>query len=226
MESIQKNPGARLALVDTGVSGLKYDGPEHASTRGTRGSHATTAAEAPAPSVPDFTSMSPASLMAYCESQLNNLDSQMQGIFSSQQKNASMTQTVSTIANSLGDLPPKSTNSTSTLTVDSGDTSAIDTQYAAAITQAGKGTVLGIALANDKAKFDSDASGGSMTTDQVASLTQNLKNDTTNLNGDSQMAMINLQSLMSQRETAVQLSTNLIQSLGQQSSDITKNVGQ
>ena len=60
----------------------------------------------------------------------------------------------------------------------------------------------------------------------VSQLTQNLKNDAANLNSDSEMTMINLQSLMSQRQTAVQLTTNLVQSLGDQQNSIAKNIGQ
>ena len=154
----------------------------------------------------------------------------MQGIFSSQQHNASLTQSVSGIANALGDLQPASGGtSTTAVTISRGsgsDQRRSKISYQAAIDAAGKHTPLGISLAKDLATFRDESSGGTMTTDQVATLNQNLKNDAADLNSDSEMTMITLQSLMSQRETAVQLSTNLIQSLGQQSSDITKNVGQ
>ena len=60
----------------------------------------------------------------------------------------------------------------------------------------------------------------------MTQLTTNLKNDAADLNSDSEMTMITLQSLMSQRQTAVQLTTNLVQSLGDQQNSIAKNIGQ
>ena len=45
------------------------------------------------------------------------------------------------------------------------------------------------------------------------------------LNSSSELQMIQLQSLMSERQTAIQLTTNLVQSLGDQSEKIVDNVG-
>ena len=46
-----------------------------------------------------------------------------------------------------------------------------------------------------------------------------------NMSSDSELSMISLQSLMSQRQTAVQLTTNLMQSLDDQAKDIAQNIG-
>ncbi len=45
------------------------------------------------------------------------------------------------------------------------------------------------------------------------------------LNSGAELSMINLQSLMSQRQQAIQLATNLVQSLGDQCNKIAENVG-
>ena len=45
------------------------------------------------------------------------------------------------------------------------------------------------------------------------------------LNAGAELNMINLQSLMSQRQTAIQLTTNLVQSLGDQMNKIAANIG-
>ncbi len=45
------------------------------------------------------------------------------------------------------------------------------------------------------------------------------------LNSGAELQMIKMQSLMSQRQTAVQLSTNLVQALGDQASKIAQNIG-
>ena len=46
-----------------------------------------------------------------------------------------------------------------------------------------------------------------------------------NINSDSQLDMVHLQSLMSQQQTAVSLTTNLVQSLGDQENKIADNIG-
>jgi hypothetical protein len=45
------------------------------------------------------------------------------------------------------------------------------------------------------------------------------------LNSDAELGMVNIQSLMSQRETAISLTTNLVQSLGDGESKIADNIG-
>ncbi len=51
---------------------------------------------------------------------------------------------------------------------------------------------------------------------------ENIQKD---LNSSTELSMINLQSLMSQRQEAIQLCTNLVQSLGDQVNKIAENVG-
>jgi hypothetical protein len=203
----------------------------HTSTSATHTS-ASHGVEAPPPSVPNYTSLSPDALMAYCEARLNSLDTQMSDIFTSQQKNATSTQDLNNIADSLNNLQAVTPATTpATVTVTNNDYNAIVNEYKTAILDAGKGSSLEVSLQGDLSTFENAAKSalskdGTMSADTVASLSQDLKNDTANLNSDSEMTMINLQSLMSQRQTAVQLTTNLVQSLGDQSSDIAKNVGQ
>jgi hypothetical protein len=179
-------------------------------------------------SVPDCTTVSPDSLMAYCQARLDSLDSQMDGIFQQQEKNGTMTKDVNQVASLMNDLPGPTSGSSPTIDASS-SASQIDTAYQQAIQDAGgNGTQLGAELQKDQNSFDSavKSGNGSIPSTTANQLTQNLKNYASDLNSDSEMSMVNLQSLMSQRETAVQLTTNLTQSLSQQTSDITKNVGQ
>jgi hypothetical protein len=181
-----------------------------------------------APSSTQFaTSLSPEALMAYCESRLQSLDDQMNGIFQTQTANAATTQDVNHISSLMNDLPPPSPTDTSgNVTVSSQDKANIDSAYATAINSVQGNPTLRASLVTDQAAFDSDAGSGTLTADQMTNLTGNLKNDAAGLNSDSEMTMITLQSLMSQRQTAVQLTTNLVQSLGDQQSSIAKNIGQ
>ena len=177
-------------------------------------------------SVPTCSSLSPDALMAYCEARLQSLDNQMNGIFESQQKNAQVTTDVNAIASALDDLPAPNSSSSSTTNISAADITQIQAAYHTAIQDAGSTSQLGELLNKDLSAFNVGANSGQISTDTVSQLTQNLKNDAANLNSDSEMTMINLQSLMSQRQTAVQLTTNLVQSLGDQQNSIAKNIGQ
>ncbi len=58
----------------------------------------------------------------------------------------------------------------------------------------------------------------------ITNLTQNLKTYTSSLNSDAEMQMINLQSLMSSRQTAVELSTNMMQAMSTTDQSIVSNI--
>ena len=65
----------------------------------------------------------------------------------------------------------------------------------------------------------------SMSGDTVKKLADNLKGLQTEVNQGSELGMITLQSLMSQRQMAIQLTTNLVQSLGEMTNKIAANIG-
>jgi len=207
--SLQQSSAFNAAFADTSTS---------AAT-------STDAAQATASDVPDCLSLSPEGLMAYCQSRLQSLDGQMTGIFSSQQTNAKVTQDLNAIASQLSALPSPSSSSSTSITISAANAAAIEAAYTRAINDAGPTSSIGEQLTTDLGTFQTAAQGGTISTDKASLLTQNLKNYTGDLNSDSELTMINLQSLMSQRQTAVQLTTNLVQSLGQQTSDIAKNIG-
>jgi hypothetical protein len=65
----------------------------------------------------------------------------------------------------------------------------------------------------------------SMSGDTVKKFADNLKGLQTEVNQGSELGMITLQSLMSQRQMAIQLTTNLVQSLGEMTNKIAANIG-
>jgi hypothetical protein len=186
--------------------------------------------DAPPATMPLSTSLSPQALMAYCEAQLDSLDTQMNTIFSQEQKNNQLTSVVNNLASTLNDIPaPSGTNTTTPLLPSTSE--EVTAAYQTAINQANElgDTALADSLTTDQAAWAADvsASGGNcISATDMSQLTTNLKNYVSDLNSDSQLTMINLQQLMSQRETAVQLTTNLVQSLGDQANDVAKNIGQ
>lgn len=76
-----------------------------------------------------------------------------------------------------------------------------------------------------------DANGNDVTVsdtlqkEQVSSISESIKGLQSDLNSGTELGMIQLQSLMSQRQSSVQMVTNLIQSLGEQMKGIAGNVG-
>ena len=61
--------------------------------------------------------------------------------------------------------------------------------------------------------------------DQLAGLTTTLKNTVGQLDSSAQLEMIQLQQVMSARQTAIQLCTNLVSALGKSSEAIAANIG-
>lgn len=59
----------------------------------------------------------------------------------------------------------------------------------------------------------------------MTELVSGLQGAINDLNSGAELQMIGLQSLMSQRQTAVQLTTNLVQALGDQANKIAQNIG-
>jgi hypothetical protein len=61
--------------------------------------------------------------------------------------------------------------------------------------------------------------------DEISSFTTTLQSASSSLDSGSEMNLVQLQSLMSQRETAISLTTNLLQALGNQANSIASNIG-
>jgi hypothetical protein len=232
---------ANLDILNEQMMGIYYtDGARYAPPGHSTSKSSASAPEEAAPvSVPATTNLTPEGLMAYCQSRLKSLDTQMTNIFNEQQGNSTVTQDIDSIAgllNDAGNVPGQSSSNTNPNIDVTGTYQQIIGGYTQAIADANQSGNAAIAgqLNTDLTNFENDIgytgqplSGTvSLSSNDVQGLQQNLKNYGNELNSDSEMSMINLQSLMSQRETAVQLTTNLVQSLGQQSQDIAKNIGQ
>jgi hypothetical protein len=198
--------------------------------------------------LPQF--LTPQSLVAYCDCRLSSLEAQMQQIFNQQQSNAATTNAISQVAGDLNDLPGPNSATPPTVTVNAGQAKQIQADYLSAIKAAkaggaGSAQLVG-SLERDLRSFQNefrsssqspvtkldvalsfpkdDSVTWSVSSDKLTDLSQNLKTDGSDLNNDSQMSMINLQSLMQQQQTAVELSTNLLQTMGQTSQNIAGNM--
>ncbi len=196
----------------------------------------------------NMAAMSPDALMAFLQTQLSGTDDQMNKI----EGNMTQQQNTGDALNSLMDQLnkyPCGINSgdagSTTLTPDQvnqyrNDT---DTTFNAAIDAAGgPNTTAGAQLMKSKGQFDStfgsasltdehptDTTGASpdndLSVNDINTIVQGVKNTQAGMNSDSQMGMINLQSLMSARQTFIQLATNLMQGLNDATKSIATNVG-
>jgi|HubBroStandDraft_2_1064218.scaffolds.fasta_scaffold96279_2 hypothetical protein len=191
------------------------------------------------------TFLTPESLVTYCDTRVSSLDLQMQEIFNQQQANANTETALSNLASELNDLPQPSSSSGSnpTIQVTVEQFQNLEAAYGAAIQAAGPSTTLGQQLFADentlaKAYGQTSPNGPSVSLfatksnendtysiseSTITNLSQNLKTYSSNLDSDSQMQMINLQSMMSQQQTAVELSTNLLQTSSQTTLSIASN---
>jgi len=192
------------------------------------------------PSDPEsVTGLSSDALISYCDTRLSSLDSQMQAIFDQQTQSAATIQDVDAIASELNALPQPTSSSSSNVTLTPAQVSAVTGAYYKAIDDlspiqgtpaqmyaAGSKTPLGAELQTDLAAFNKAYRGGDYQVPEatITNLSQNLKTYSSNLSSDSEMQMVNLQSLMSSRETAVELSTNLMQSMASTDQDIAANL--
>jgi len=179
--------------------------------------------------------LTPQALLAYCAESIDSVDSQMQDIFNQTQSMTSLVNDVQTLANNVGTYAQNGVTSQS-------DLENLESQFAAAINAAGgPTTTIGAELVSAAKNLDPNVTfpnsflssssvmaattSTSASSDDVANAAKALSDTANDIGSDQQLDMIKLQSLMSQQQTAVQMCTNLVQSLGQIDQDIAANIG-
>jgi hypothetical protein len=160
--------------------------------------------------------LTPDALMFYCQSRLRGLDDQIAASMSRQKKsNADVS-----ALNKLHEVINRDGKAGENI-----DLSKMDAAYAEAISVVGADSDLGKSLAKDRADILHCGSDNALSDTEVKAMLNNIETATKDINSGSELQMINLQSLMSQRQSAVQLTTNLVQSLGDQMNKIAANIG-
>ena len=158
--------------------------------------------------------LTPDAMLVYCQSRLTGINTQCREIMTRQDKNAKAQA-------AMGDL-------LSTLYVSQDGATAEQKQYirvayAKAIDAVGPETALGKKLNKDLGTLNDQPN--TIDKNTMQSVINSTKNYQSELNSDAEIDMIRLQSLMSQRQTAIQLTTNIIQSLNDQANKIVANIG-
>ena len=199
-------------------------------------------------------SLSPDALMAYCQTRLDSIDSQATACFDDQNKNASETQQIDGLNDALRQFTTGVTDQDACKKLETQFQGVIKSiqstdpgcaelptliQTYNSIVWSGDGGAAFNHSTNpsdpdfidekDYPPSPPDASSkqgdGQLGAPEVQGYMQTLTDCASNINSNSELEMVNLQSLMSQRQTAVTLTTNLVQSLGDQESKIADNIG-
>jgi hypothetical protein len=188
--------------------------------------------------------LTPDVLLAYCQARLTSIDSQVRGAFGSQQLRNSETSAIQTALNALQENAGGVTNDATSCTAMEKALHDLIEQLKATdpgcpelgklkqtynnLVYTGTGPTSDLPY-EDESLYPPKHSGplGDKTIDstEMQGFTSSLQSCASDLNSSSELQMIQLQSLMSQRQTAIQLTTNLVQSLGDQAQKIAENVG-
>jgi hypothetical protein len=176
--------------------------------------------------------LTPDAVMAYCESRLRGVDTQVEQAFQTQESANSDSQILTQLANNITLPTDDSIDMSKNPTLSNGQ-AASDwlKSVAAAYQEAANGVSdpqLKMALQAQGNKILGDANSATVTLNQSdlqSLITTPVSQFQQNLNSGSELSMMNLQSLMSQRQEAIQTCTNLVQAMGDMCSKITENIG-
>jgi hypothetical protein len=189
-------------------------------------------------------SLTPDALLAYCQSRLNSIDGQVQDVFHSQEVRNSETSAIQAVLQKFNSTTAGVNNDSTTCT--SMETSLYDLigqlqngdpgcpelpklkQIYNNLLYSGTGPTSDLPYVDEDLyppQHEGPQGDNTLSTSEVQGYVSGLQACASDLNSDSELQMIQLQSLMSQRQTAIQLTTNLVQSLGDQAQKIAENVG-
>lgn len=166
--------------------------------------------------------LTPDALMAYCQSRLQGLDSQVNEAFAKQQAS---NQVSSALSKLLAD-PALAIPDAALSGNDAGaKLKAAEDAIRNALHNLNPDSAAYKALvdiANNIEKLPQDKIDATTFQNSIVNAVNNVQKD---VNSCSELSMIGLQSIMSQRQQAIQVCTNLVQSLGDQCNKIAENIG-
>lgn len=181
--------------------------------------------------VPEFTLLTPEVLLEFCKSKLESLDAQVRSGFLKQQRRSRLSGALSDLATSLNSKADKSSGGVAAL--DDGLKQQILKEFNVAIANAGNDAGLVKKLEAQRDKFqasayppEGDANNDARVADwEMQDLAEAVQSIQADANREGELEMIQLQAVMSQRQQALQMCTNMVQSLGQSAMGIAQNIG-
>lgn len=205
---------------------------------------------APPPSMADSGShLTMDALLSYCETRLRNLDGQVRNVFKDQEKARADAATLAGLANAVNAFAAGGVDGSGS------SVHSLIRYYEFAAAQVGRDTPLGQKILAEQQSLiktmgkdggaallsemsqgdywskdlgqnaDKDMIGKNLNTDEVKGMITRVKDLQTEVNSGTELGMVTLQSLMSQRQMAIQLATQLVQSLGDMTNKIAANIG-
>lgn len=178
-----------------------------------------------------FGFLTPETLLIYCQTKLRGLDEQIQRAMAGQKNRGRAQEALGELSEALD---PNGLNGDETGASGKTKRDEVVDKYNKAIVAVGPETEMGKQLAANRDKFLTDASGkrtdienddAHVSKDDMRTFTDSVSQMQSQFNREGELEMIQLQSLMSQRQTALQMCTNMISGLGQSSQQIAANVG-
>jgi hypothetical protein len=181
------------------------------------------------------TTLTPDSLMAYCQARLDSIDGQAETLMKQQNDNAAIVSQIQNVANEFKTFstadqrdPTTPSGTTASGAQPTGNIAKMQHDLQSLIdnvTAVDPNSSALTSLQSTMDQLNSTATDNLVTTTEIEGFSQNITDSANSLNSESEMQMVQLQSLMSQRQTAISLTTNLVQSLGDQENKIADNIG-
>jgi hypothetical protein len=173
--------------------------------------------------------ISPDALMVYCETRMRGLNEQMDGFFKKQQvgnkNSAKINEALEALNNNAAGTSPDNCAAQNKVMVeklnDARDLAHTTGDFS---TEAALQKVIED-FRGKIGQYPGSPKECAISKELMGGVIESVKNINSQINANSELNMINLQSVMSQRQTAIQMTTNLVQSLGEQSKMIAANVG-
>jgi hypothetical protein len=166
----------------------------------------------------DPNSLTGESLLLYCQSQLNSLDGTIKGYFDEQKLNLARKKGLSDLQNTL----KKYVNH-----ADQAATDDIIASFNKAMAALPPGDPMRGAIQDKYNEFLNHGDGTTIhyTSEEMTALAGDIGSMLDNVNGNAELNMIQLQQVMAQRQTAVQLTTSLLAKLDDGTKAIVTNIG-
>lgn len=168
--------------------------------------------------------LTPDALMTYCATRLRGLDDQMQTQLARQQQARDASGALNDLTNKMSQLGNDHACNGIAANDAVGTRANVDALFQEALKKTPPGPALDM-LAREYATFKNDLGDNIMSKGDAASMATRLATVTKEMNGSAELDMISLQSLMSQRQTAIQMCTNLIAALNETPKAIAQKIG-
>ena len=172
--------------------------------------------------------LTPDALMSYCSARLKDIDNQVQTAFAKQNDYRAQSEATNALQEKLAALGASPNDGIHADDVSS--RTAVEQLFQTALDACPNGSDAKDRLTTIYNGYEASMDplrGGDYTLgkDEAASIATNLGQISKDISSSAELDMIGLQSLMSQRQTAIQMTTNLVQSLGQQLNMIAQKIG-